>query len=907
MSSPRPSFSCLDCPRTFARPEHLRRHQQQHRNKRHASSICGKRFHRSDVLNRHRAAVHNARPVTSSDLDRLPRACRQCASARVRCTKESICSRCADRGLECEYPLAFSVSRDEDCMAVAPHTSDAGTTSPAANDMAPIVHDQDGYSAPSDDHQDHHMFPLVVPTYHEDTYQAGPQPLPEAVQPVPGPLSGGWHDQDFGDFLTTDMNWLPANLDADLTFNFFDIQSPSFFDQPVSAMLPQHSTSTSETLMNAVATTSDSVQETSTLVTDQTHTPDSSGALYATSSDGARAPFGMPASPNTSRARPRRTLALDGSPTNLGDHFYSFPPSTELEEARISEMLYTTIKQAFGRLCLTPAPGYELFRTADFPSKQHLEYLLMLYNDKLAQQIPLRFTKVVGQVDGAELIMAMAGVGAMQAEHPPLAACARPMLELCRRATHAGLEKYATCTPPVNFLQALILLQIGLLYGSNLYSIIYALDRHATLVRLGRRLHLLEDTISYDSTQQTSRSEDEARLGYMIWLLDSMIESHFHQPSLLTLEDAHALLPTETQIGAAFTPVSLQRSVLRLFTHRQFDRSTGRFGQLLILHGVRSEVKAVERFSKRVLSSWTLTQGNPSTTGSRDRADDIQNTQYRDWLPSEAAVAKWRNAARDCMDILHWQADSVIAVNFGKEHDTVFHLHFARIALLVPLQEIECLVSTFGNSISALLPHVTVRPQGRRIYEQDILYWVRRDEHKARLSILHVGALLWYVRRFSYNAFYEARSVYLSILALWAYSTYTAGASSGPTSGVPGDQTQPADISTTGCSRTSMHNLAASPSQSLVVQVTEDEGLSFVRLHRPVDDEMAQIWVRTGQPNKMTDLISGVGDINARQAPLRILALGEKLLAGYAQTWQGASYQAQVLERLSAVISNFYS
>ncbi|KAF2224104.1 hypothetical protein BDZ85DRAFT_97477 [Elsinoe ampelina] len=918
MSSPRPSFSCPDCPRTFARPEHLRRHQQQHRNKRHACSICGKRFHRSDVLNRHRAAVHNALPVTSGDLDRLPRACRQCASARVRCTKESICLRCADRGLECEYPLASSASLNENAMADASHTEHAGSMGPMADDMAPMASNGDIRSASSNGYQDHHVATQFVPTHLEDTCQAGSQSLPQGMLPVPNPPpSGDWNGQNFGDLLTTDMNWLPANLDADLTFDFFDMQSPSFFDQPVPTMISQHSTSTPEALTNTGSTTVGQVQEPEMLVIDQTHISDSSGALYATSNDGARAPFGMPASPNISRARSRRPLTLNSSESEPGKHSYSFPFMTELDEAighqkdttetRISDTVYTDIKQTFTKLCFTPLDEYEVFKTAEFPTKRHLECLLALYSEKLAEQIPLQSTTTVRLNDCPELVMAIAGLGAMQAESPHLAACDRPMLELCRRATNVGMEKYARCMPPLEFLQALVLLQIGLLYGSSLDFIAYALDRHATLIRLGRKLHLFEDTISYDSTQQTSRSENEAWLGYMIWLLDSMIETHFHQPSLLTVEDAQAPLPTEKQNDSTSRSPTLHRSVSRLFTHRQFDRNTGRFGQLLMLHGIRSEVMAVERFHKRALSSWTPSQNIPCISHPSNRADDGRNDQHRDWLPSDPAFAKWRNAACDCMDILHWQANSVIAANFGKEHDTVFHLHFARIALLVPLREIECLVSTFGNSVSALLPHINTRPQDRRNYEQDILYWVRRDEHKARLSMLHVGALLWYVRRFSDNAFYEAKSVYLSILALWAYSTYTAGASSGHTSGAPGDPTQLPDISTDGFSRTNIRNLAASPSQSLVVQVTEDEELSFVRLDRPVDDEMAQIWVRTGQPGKMTALISGVGDINARQAPLRILALGQKLLTGYAQTWQVATYQVQVLERLFAVISNYYS
>lgn len=58
------------------------------------------------------------------------------------------------------------------------------------------------------------------------------------------------------------------------------------------------------------------------------------------------------------------------------------------------------------------------------------------------------------------------------------------------------------------------------------------------------------------------------------------------------------------------------------------------------------------------------------------------------WLPGTPTCSKWRNSAYDCLDILHWHANSVIGAASGMEHPTVLHLHLARVILLTPIQQI---------------------------------------------------------------------------------------------------------------------------------------------------------------------------------------------------------------------------
>jgi hypothetical protein len=57
--------------------------------------------------------------------------------------------------------------------------------------------------------------------------------------------------------------------------------------------------------------------------------------------------------------------------------------------------------------------------------------------------------------------------------------------------------------------------------------------------------------------------------------------------------------------------------------------------------------------------------------------------------------------------------------------------------------------------------------------------WAKRDEHKARLSMVDRGCLLWRVRRYLTMAFYEPITVYLVVLAMWPYGSYAVSSRDG--------------------------------------------------------------------------------------------------------------------------------
>lgn len=138
-----------------------------------------------------------------------------------------------------------------------------------------------------------------------------------------------------------------------------------------------------------------------------------------------------------------------------------------------------------------------------------------------------------------------------------------------------------------------------------------------------------------------------------------------------------------------------------------------------------------------------------------------------------------------------------------------------------------------------------------------------KAQSKARLAALHCGCFLWHIRRYSKMAFYEPPCVFWAILTLWAYSVYSS---------------KPRRSS--GEERSGSVTRHASPDHNKAY--SDDDSPTFIRLDRPNDDEMVQLFVRAGV---LKAYISGVGDIYASEAPGRILKEGRKILESVSLAW----------------------
>lgn len=152
---------------------------------------------------------------------------------------------------------------------------------------------------------------------------------------------------------------------------------------------------------------------------------------------------------------------------------------------------------------------------------------------------------------------------------------------------------------------------------------------------------------------------------------------------------------------------------------REVKPDLGEFSRIILLHGIYHEIRQVRSYFRRPLSAWTPTAPGSS---SHRRSDFAHGTT----LAESETYSAWRNASLDCVDVMHWWANGIIALQSGMEHTTVLHLHLSRVVLLVPIDEILVIVRSMtrranGEALGRSAAEVHKA-------ESEVLRWAHRDE-----------------------------------------------------------------------------------------------------------------------------------------------------------------------------------
>lgn len=340
----------------------------------------------------------------------------------------------------------------------------------------------------------------------------------------------------------------------------------------------------------------------------------------------------------------------------------------------------------------------------------------------------------------------------------------------------------------------------------------------------------------------------------------------------------------------------LSSATVTLFREKQAISELGQFSRVALLHGVYREIFQLKDCFTRPLGNWIpsiqqMATGNPKSPSEPGHGESLLDS--------------WRNAALDCIDVLHWAANGTIALQAGAEHPTVLHLHLSRTILLAPIEAFQFLADSVvscaqeGSSTRGI--ETTSRQRVVKA-QRDILEWAQRDVYKARLAVLHSGCLFWHIRRYSCRAFYEPMAVFLATLTIWAYSSYAsrkAGNDDDPFDGEKhSDKNENGDRSPGG------DNLPRANIAQFTPGDEESEPRpTYIHLDRPNDDEMVQVFVRFGMSSTMRANISGVGDIYSNQGPARVLREGRRILAAVSTAWGRTERYVTALEVLEQVSS----
>ncbi|KAK9771624.1 hypothetical protein SCAR479_11695 [Seiridium cardinale] len=552
----------------------------------------------------------------------------------------------------------------------------------------------------------------------------------------------------------------------------------------------------------------------------------------------------------------------------------------------ISNKAYANLRYQFEKLCLDTKRAYASCRSSDFPSIQHMNFFVRLYFHHFDPIMPIVHPEQLDFESFWPLALAMSAVGCQYSKVQGFSLCAGPLHEFLRRALAVELDSGKWAQHVIPLAQALVLSQIGILYGGSSQLPTLARAKHRTLAEIVEIFGLLRFEEHYttgrsidDQWKKWLTEETKRRLGFSIWLLDSMSTYHFGQRPLLCLDNVQCELP-HASLWAAKTAVqwterfdaskvnrTLHDAVGALYCNRDLPSDLGDFGNLILLHGIYEETFRAKGYCTRQMS--------PTASSSISMTKNRNEEQNSSTMPQ-------RRSSLECVEAMNRAAVATVHEAGGVEHSTVFHLAVARVVLLAPYDSIQTLAKL---TISQHPQHTNLRSDLISA-EQVVIQWAQQDEQNARSAVLHCGLSFWHIRRHSRDAFYEPISVFLATLTMWAYSTY---ASRLPL------LSQEKSVQHLDGMRSGSVTRQGSPDPRLS---TSEHEPTFIRLDRPCDDELSQLFIRSGRPSAMRAHISGVGDIYSPQGPSNILREGRKILANVSSAWGRTQEYASILEAL---------
>ncbi|OAP59134.1 hypothetical protein AYL99_06432 [Fonsecaea erecta] len=469
------------------------------------------------------------------------------------------------------------------------------------------------------------------------------------------------------------------------------------------------------------------------------------------------------------------------------------------------EATYDLILSAFRDLCVettSPAP----FQSSAFPPLYAFNICIDGYFENFHKDFPLLHQPSFGSQSDWIVVLAAATIGSSFSKSTSGLDVREAFQEFLRRAIDSHVNGVPDAVLDIPFAQARILNLVGLVQSDHEPLRALSPRYHADLSRWCLESGVLQLSVESDllDGQENGgsvedrlhfwpkwiRAESLRRVGYMAWLLDCCLGYMANARPLCNMDDARTPLPCSESVWSATTPElwaertqelaetpSLCEALEKLYSKKYVDPAYSELSQILLIHSLYQRTWEVGTHIKQPLSEWVPT----------GKARGFLNTPSKDnfWLPLYPLYANWRNSACDCLDVLHWQASSIVAKASGLEHGVILHLHLARIVLLTPFQEIQdllfSLIGKVGSSPKASFyvhdgsyqPRNSAKlPQIRKITWR----WLREDQHKARLAMVHAGSVFWFVRRYSAMTFFEPFAVYLASLVLWTYGSYKSTA-----------------------------------------------------------------------------------------------------------------------------------
>lgn len=360
----------------------------------------------------------------------------------------------------------------------------------------------------------------------------------------------------------------------------------------------------------------------------------------------------------------------------------------------------------------------------------------------------------------------------------------------------------------------------------------------------------------------------------------------------LDSENNTAYDPSRFQIEENSRPTA-QEAIRRLCTELSLCQPMSAFSNTALVHMLIQRIWYAEQYLNDPIRGFSEQSGSQSQVVQTKRNPEM-------YLGANPEFAKWRNTTCDCLDVLHWEALSISAKAGGYESPVFLSLHLSRLLVLTPVKELFGYFHEFARSSqSCLPPHILYGGmESGQCDESTVMTWYCQDRYKARLALVHAGAMFWHVRRYGAESFVQPFAVYLATIVLWGFgfcarrdlTQLSFGKQQVPnlqrglevrTELSPfGGATQehpPAQVATVNASA------VYADLNAVDFHPRADPRMpSQMQLDRPVDDELVQHFIRHGD---LKLYLEGVPDLCSTEGPLQALQEGVAILKGSTSVW----------------------
>ncbi|KEQ62727.1 uncharacterized protein M437DRAFT_34833, partial [Aureobasidium melanogenum CBS 110374] len=839
------SFQCPQCHRVFGRIEHLRRHTNSHGEARSfRCAACNKGFNRLDTLQRHEL-IHQKDPGVSKL--KGARACKECASSKVRCNGTMPCERCSSKNVDCVYPSAASPAQafDSPSSAVSDYASTPGASenvSSSALESAAFPR-QLGQSLPYIGHTSSYPEQHATNVVESWNYNAHPEMAPQTTGFVPGPLppyAQDWLPHDAG---AQQIALSPFEGSYSGTEGSFDIPYGSPFPRDRHASLDQ--LSRRPRLVPSLRSKT-AVVDSESPMSQFTFASHREEPTY--SQTNPRGSFHRSFTPATSYLSRRRRFNFPLS----GDVLPTFQDDSYINFNMLSEQTYSDIYSSFTTVCTGLTAYQPPYGSSCFPSRKILNALVKLYLDRFHPVMPILHHPTL-DLNASHWILGLAivTIGSHMSDFEQSEEYALCFDEFLRRAIsaldpHESIDRITLC-------QAKLLACINQIYSGEESRQESAYNEFLTDLISFCQLEWKMSETGFSTFAPEGQEaefwkrwvqlESCRRTGYAIWMLDTMWAYQFQVQPRLTLEDGKMPLPCQEVLwetrGALqwhhifqFSPsnLTLLSSMQSLQTDKLLQNTMGEFSRIVLLHGFYRQC-------------WEL---EGAEIQSQPRPQQMSMYTF------------WRDSTMESLELLEWGATSMVKAASGMEHPTLLHLHLARIVLCSPFQSICDLAYGMTKEDSSM------NSAQMTALRKAIRKWITEDASKARLATLHAGALLRHLHAFHTNSFYEPSAVLLATLTLWTFGSFSVTARS------------------------------AGPSSQRRYSDTQIRPMS-IAIDQPLDPELARTFVSNG--GEMQPTLRGVGSICGVGAPERVLLEGSKLVSEIGR-WGSGRKVTRILNNL---------